>query len=114
MAGQLPTGEGAQHAGRWSTAGLRGLVYGVVSQCRTGVDRVAAACGASPTGQEATMSITRRIHRPIIAWVLVAFAMTSAAAASAPQQDLRSPDARDAAAVRSSVNVPDVITSPAF
>jgi hypothetical protein len=90
------------------------LVYGVVSQCRTGVDRVAAACGASPTGQEATMSITRRIHRPITACVLVAFAMTSAAAASAPQQDLRSPDARDAAAGRGTVNAPDAITSQVF
>jgi hypothetical protein len=57
------------------------------------------------------MSITRRIHRPIIACVLVAFAMTSAAAASAPQQDLRSPDARDAAAGRGTVNAPDAITS---
>jgi len=50
------------------------------------------------------MSITRRIHRPIIACVLVAFAITSAAAASAPQQDLRSPDARDTAAGRGTVN----------
>ena len=75
MAAQLPSSEGAQHAGLWSTAGLRGSVYGVVSGRRTGVDRVAAACGASPTGQEATMSITRRIHRPIIACVLVAFAI---------------------------------------
>ena len=60
------------------------------------------------------MSITRRIHRPIIACVLVAFAMTSAAAASAPQQDLRSPDARDAAAGRGTVNAPDAITSQVF
>jgi hypothetical protein len=60
------------------------------------------------------MSITRRIHRPIIACVLVAFAMTSAAAASAPQQDLRSPDARDAAAGRVTVNAPDAITSQVF
>lgn len=106
MAGQLPSGEGAQHAGVWSTAGLRGSVYGIVSGRSTGGDRVAAACGASPTGQEATMSITRRIHRPIIACVLVAFAITSAAAASAPQQDLRSPDARDAAAGRGTANPP--------
>ena len=56
------------------------------------------------------MSITRRIHRPIIACVLVAFAITSAAAASAPQQDLRSPDARDAAAGRGT----DVISSQVF
>jgi hypothetical protein len=65
---------------------------GVVSERRTGADRVAAACGASPTGQEATMSITRRIHCPIITCVLVAFAMTSAAAASAtagPSQSRR-------------------------
>ena len=60
------------------------------------------------------MSITRRIHRPIIACVLVAFAITSAAAASAPQQDLRSPDARDAAAGRGTVNAPDAITSQVF
>jgi hypothetical protein len=60
------------------------------------------------------MSITRRIHRPIIACVLVAFAITSAAAASAPQQDLRSPDARDAAASRGTVNAPDAITSQIF
>jgi hypothetical protein len=43
--------------------------------------------------------------------VLVAFAMTSAAAASAPQQDLRTPDARDAAAGHGTVNAPDAITS---
>ena len=60
------------------------------------------------------MSITRRIHRPIIACVLVAVAMTSAAAASAPQQDLRSPDARDAAAGRGTVDAPDAITSQVF
>ena len=60
------------------------------------------------------MSITRRIHRPIIACVLVAFAMTSAAAASAPQQDLRSPDARDATAGRGTANAPDAITSQVF
>ena len=60
------------------------------------------------------MSITRRIHRPIIACVLIAFAMTSAAAASAPQQDLRSPDAHDAAAGRGTVNAPDAITSQVF
>ena len=60
------------------------------------------------------MSITRRIHRPIIACVLLTFAMTSAAAASAPQQDLRSPDARDAAAGRGIVNPPDAITSHVF
>jgi hypothetical protein len=60
------------------------------------------------------MSITRRIHRPIIACVLLAFAITSAATASAPQQDLRSPDARDAAAGRGTVNAPDAITSQVF
>jgi hypothetical protein len=60
------------------------------------------------------MSITRRIHRPTIACVLVAFAITSAAAASTPQQDLRSPDTRDTAAGRSTVNPPDAITSQAF
>ena len=60
------------------------------------------------------MSITRRIYRPIIACVLLTFAMTSTAAASVPQQDLRSPDARDAAAGRGSSNAPDVISSPVF
>jgi hypothetical protein len=60
------------------------------------------------------MCTARRIYRPIIACVLLTFAITSAAAASAPQQDLRSPDARDAAAGGGSVNVPDVITAPVF
>ena len=46
------------------------------------------------------MSTARRIYCPTIACVLLALAMTGAAAASAPQQDLRSPDARDAAAGR--------------
>jgi hypothetical protein len=58
------------------------------------------------------MSTARRIYRPVIACVLVAFAITSAAAASAPQQDLRSPDARDAAAGRGTA--PDAITSQVF
>jgi hypothetical protein len=60
------------------------------------------------------MSTARRIYRPTIACVLLAFAMTSAAAASAPQQDLRSPDARDAAAGRGTINAPDVISPQIF
>jgi hypothetical protein len=42
------------------------------------------------------MSTARRIHGSTIARVLLAFAMTTAATAK-PLQDLRSPDARDAA-----------------
>jgi hypothetical protein len=44
------------------------------------------------------MSTARRICCPTIACLLLALAMTGAATASASQQDLRSPDARDAAA----------------
>ena len=51
------------------------------------------------------MSTTRPILRPAIACVLLALAMTSTAAA---QQDLRSPDARDAAAAaRQDLRSPD-------
>jgi hypothetical protein len=58
------------------------------------------------------MSITRRIHRPIVASVLVALAMTSAAAASAPPQDLRSPDAREAAAVSRAAARAGIVVKP--
>jgi hypothetical protein len=61
------------------------------------------------------MSTARRIYRPTIACVLLALAMTGAAAASAPQQDLRSPDARGAAAGRGTftsrdLNSPQIFT----
>jgi hypothetical protein len=67
------------------------------------------------------MSTARRIYCPTIASVLLALAMTSAAAASAPHQDgggtasvLRSPDARDAAAGRGTFNGPDVSSPQVF
>lgn len=61
------------------------------------------------------MSTARRICCPTIAFVLLALTMTAAAAASASQQDLRSPDARDAAAGRGTftsrdTSSPDIFT----
>ena len=71
--------------------------------------------GAVPTtGQEATMSTARRICCPTIACVLLALAMTGAAAASASRQDLRSPDARDAAAARGTFTSRDVSSPQMF
>jgi hypothetical protein len=94
---------------------------------------------AVPTiGQEATMSTARRIYCSTIACVLLAFAITGAATARPLQdlrspdardaaqtpgmsettfaraQDLRSPDARDAAAGRGTFNAPDVISPQVF
>ena len=60
------------------------------------------------------MSTARRISRPSIACVLLALAMTGAAAASASQQDLRSPDARDAAADRGTFTSRDVSSPQMF
>jgi hypothetical protein len=60
------------------------------------------------------MSTARRICCPIIACVLLALAMTGAAAASAPPQDLRSPDARDAAAGRGTFTGRDVSSPQIF
>jgi hypothetical protein len=60
------------------------------------------------------MSTARRIYRPTIASVLLALAMTGAAAASASQQDLRSPDARDAATGRGTFTSRDVSSPQMF
>jgi hypothetical protein len=60
------------------------------------------------------MSTARRICSPTIAGVLLALAMTGAAAASASQQDLRSPDARDAAAGRGTFTSRDVNSPQMF
>jgi hypothetical protein len=60
------------------------------------------------------MSTARRICCPTIACVLLAFAITGAAAASAPRQDLRSPDARDAAAGRGTFTSRDVSSPQVF
>jgi hypothetical protein len=60
------------------------------------------------------MSTARRIFCPTIACLLLALAMTGAAAASAPRQDLRSPDARDAAAGPGSFNRPNVSSPQVF
>ena len=60
------------------------------------------------------MSTARRICCPTIACLLLALAMTGAAAASASQQDLRSPDARDTAAGRGSFTSRDVSSPQMF
>ena len=59
------------------------------------------------------MSTARRICCPTIACVLLALAMTSAAAAR-PLQDLRSPDARDAAGARGTFTSRDVSSPQMF
>ena len=58
------------------------------------------------------MSTARGICCPTIACVLLALATTGAAAASAPQQDLRSPDARDTAAGRGTFTSRRDVSSP--
>ena len=60
------------------------------------------------------MSTARRIYRPTIACVLLPLPMTGAAAPSPPQQDLRSPDARDAAAGRGTFTSRDVSSPQMF
>ena len=60
------------------------------------------------------MSTARGICCPTIACVLLALATTGAAAASAPQQDLRSPDARDAAAGGGTFTSRDVSSPQVF
>jgi hypothetical protein len=60
------------------------------------------------------MSTARRICCPTIACVLLALTMTGAAAASALRQDLRSPDARDAAGARGTFTSRDVSSPQMF
>jgi hypothetical protein len=55
----------------------------------------------STTGQEATVLTTSQIHRIALACAIGCALMGPASATAAPRQDLRSPDARDAAGASS-------------